>query len=137
MFYSIDFIIYPDVLGLDISGPLEVFHVASRFLTHFGRSDSGYKIRFAALKKGEYFLSSGLKVIADADLDEKPPAHTLVVPGGDGVQKASTDPVFIDKIRHKCLAGKRIVSVCNGSFILASAGILDNRRATTHWMMVN
>jgi transcriptional regulator GlxA family with amidase domain len=58
----------------------------------------------------------------------------LLVAGGEGVEAAAEDPVLIDWVRQRASRARRVASVCTGAFLLAAAGVLDGRRATTHWM---
>ena len=122
-------------MGLDITGPLEVFQTATEILNHDRPGgEDGYEARFVGMKKGPVRLSSGLEIIANGSLDDPARADTLLAPGGTGSRKASNDPVFVDLIRKRATRVKRIISVCNGSFILAAAGLLDGKPATTHWL---
>ena len=134
MTHTIEFVLFPDALGLDITGPLEVFHTASEIVDQRQGAGHGYRIRFVAADKGPLRLSSGLEIVANASFKETAPADTLLVPGGAGAKTASFDREFIEHIRKRSEKVKRIISVCNGSFILAAAGLLDDKSATTHWM---
>jgi transcriptional regulator GlxA family with amidase domain len=135
MGHLIDFILFPDALGLDVTGPLEVFNTASAISEHVPGKETKYAFRFVAAESGAVRLSSGLEIIADATFEEERPADTLVVPGGIGVAHALRDSIFIAYIRKQARRVKRILSVCNGTFILAEAGLLDGKAATTHWMV--
>jgi transcriptional regulator GlxA family with amidase domain len=69
-----------------------------------------------------------------APLPEPPRRHdTLVIAGGAGAREAAKDPAIVDWVARACLQAHRTVSVCTGAYLLAAAGVLDDRRATTHW----
>ena len=134
MQHTIDYLLFPDALGLDITGPLEVFNTATGVLGRRGKTEDGYRARFVAAKPGRVRLSSGLEVIAAAGFRTPTPADTLLIPGGLGTQQAAEASDLIDFIRQRAQRMKRLISVCNGAFLLAAAGLLDGRRATTHWL---
>ena len=137
MSHTIEFVLYPDALGLDITGPLEVFNTASAIVRQRPGNSSGYKTEFAAAEKGPVRLSSGLEILADASFEDRPPADFMLVPGGPGVERAVRDQVVVNYIRKRAKTAKLIVSVCSGAFLLAAAGILDGRVATTHWRVAD
>jgi transcriptional regulator GlxA family with amidase domain len=58
---------------------------------------------------------------------------TLLVAGGEGAEAAAEDPVLVDWVRRRAAQARRVASVCTGAFLLAAAGVLDGRRAATHW----
>jgi transcriptional regulator GlxA family with amidase domain len=74
--------------------------------------------------------SSGLRLLPDEDLADAAPADLLIVPGGEGTK--ANDPL-VDWLRGAAPRAGRVASVCTGAFLLAAAGLLDGRRATTHW----
>jgi len=79
--------------------------------------------------------SSGLAVVADrSTADHRGPIDTLVVAGGTGTGPAVADADLVAWVRDAAARSRRVTSVCSGAFILAAAGLLDGRRATTHWM---
>lgn len=133
MSHLIDFVLFPNALGLDIMGPLEVFNTATEILRLRGDTDAGYRTRFVAAEKGPLRLSSGLEVVAQSRIGDGPAADTLLVPGGMGTYAAIENEEFIKRVRQRAEKAKRIVSVCSGAFVLAAAGLLDGKRATTHW----
>ena len=135
MSHMIEIAVFPGALGLDIQGPLEVFHTATRVLGHRLVADAGYQATLVAAEKGPVRLSSGVEIVADASFDHNSPADTLMVPGGVGVYEAVNDPDFINYIRRRSQQVERIISVCSGALILAAAGLLDGREATTHWLV--
>jgi transcriptional regulator GlxA family with amidase domain len=137
MHHTIDFILFPDALGLDITGPLEVFNTATEILKSKNSKKNGYAIRFVAMAKGAVRLSSGLEIIASADFKDNLRCDTMVLPGGTGATDIIHNPDFMGHIKRKAANAKRIISVCNGSVILAHAGLLDGRQATTHWMTMD
>ena len=135
MSHIIEFLIYPGVLGLDVTGPLEVFCTASALAEHKGHRFSGYKTRFVSASKGEVALSSGLKIVADGDFKDMLPAHTLLIPGGSCVENVINDSDYMNYISARAKEVKRIISVCKGAFIVAATGLLDGKKATTHWQL--
>ena len=122
-------VIFPGLQSLDLTGPLEVFVGANK-----QHGAEAYRVRVAASAAGPVPTSAGLDVhahLALADVTE--PFDTLMVVGGDGTYGAVTDDLFVAQIRRLAPLADRVTSVCSGAFVLAQAGLLDGRRATTHW----
>ncbi|ANP50764.1 transcriptional regulator GlxA family with amidase domain [Streptomyces griseochromogenes] len=119
------FVLFDGVQSLDVTGPLEVFAGAEQ------HRPGTYRIRTASLDGGPVRTSSGLTLVPDGALAQAPDPHTLLVPGGQGTR--SPDPRLTEWLRAHGPRARRLVSVCTGSLLLAAAGLLDGRRATTHW----
>ena len=134
---KIDFIIYQNALGLDITGPLEVFNTASLIVQQGAGADAGYDIRFFGPARSKVRLSAGLDIHAPHTYKKVTECDTMVVPGGQGTYQAMEDNQLLEHVRAKAAIARRIVSVCSGAFILANAGLLDGREATTHWMVTD
>ncbi|MEV4320466.1 GlxA family transcriptional regulator [Actinocrispum sp. NPDC049592] len=120
------FPVYDGLQSLDLTGPLEVFTGASRYL---GRDY--YSVLTASVGGGPVRTHSGLCITPDVDLLSAPPAHTIVVPGGFGTR--GPQPEIVAWLRANGPGASRLVSVCSGAFLLARAGLLNGRKATTHW----
>jgi transcriptional regulator GlxA family with amidase domain len=120
---------YPDAQSLDVTGPLEVFAVANRH-----RADPPYTTEVVSRNGGVVTTSSGLRLVADRPLAGcRGRIDTLVVAGGLGTAGARRDETLLRWLRDAARRSRRIASVCTGSLVLAAAGLLDGRRATTHW----
>ena len=126
---------FPDAQILDVTGPLEVFGVAAQLLA--GRRNGAveaYRTEIVASRAGVLRCSSGLKLVADRRLAAvKGGIDTLLVAGGLGTARAVDDAEMLRWLRAMAPRVRRLGSVCSGSFVLAAAGLLDGRRATTHW----
>ncbi|WP_369191129.1 GlxA family transcriptional regulator [Streptomyces sp. R08] len=118
-------VLFDDVQSLDVTGPAEVFAGAE------AQVPGTYRIRTASLDGGPVRTSSGLTVVPDSSLADAPTPHTLLVPGGPGTR--GPDPRVTAWLRAHGPRAERLVSVCTGAILLAEAGLLDGRRATTHW----
>jgi len=126
---------YPDAQILDVVGPLEVFARASRWLRdNARRDDDAYTIEILGLTRGRFTVSSGLRLHADRRFDEVGRGlDTLLLAGGIGTDARLHDARLLRWIRRQAGFVRRLASVCTGSFFLAEAGLLEGRRATTHW----
>ena len=127
------FVIYPGVQSLDICGPLEVFQGVNQWLGQHGRA-AAYEVTLAAPDAGPLRASSGVSFVPDARLGRiRGPLDTLLVPGGQELGPGPRKTAVIEAVRRLARDARRVVSVCTGAFLLAEAGLLDGRRATTHW----
>jgi transcriptional regulator GlxA family with amidase domain len=127
------FVVYPGLQSLDLCGPLEVFQGANRWLQREGRPPA-YQLTIAGVGRGVLRSSAGIGLIPDAPLGGiRGPLDTLLVPGGEGSRPPLRSPALLAAIRRLAPRARRLVSVCTGAFLLAEAGLLDGRRATTHW----
>lgn len=124
-------VVAPDqVQPLDAIGPVEVFHTASLVR---GRAPA-YAIEVVTPGGGVVTTRSGLRLLADPLPRDTATIDTLLVAGGEGTRAAARDAGLLAWVRTVAEAAHRTTSVCTGSFVLAAAGLLDGRRATTHWM---
>jgi transcriptional regulator GlxA family with amidase domain len=122
---------YRDADGLDLFGPAEVFAEAVRQL-----GAPVYELMMSAVGGGAMTLTSGISVAAAdlASLRPQPNDIVIVAGGTDAAtDTASKDPVLLGWLARASRTVSRMSSVCDGAFVLASAGILDGKRAATHW----
>jgi transcriptional regulator GlxA family with amidase domain len=127
-------LIYPGVQSLDFTGPLEVFVGAQRLVEESGRHERGYEVKLLSVDGRPLETSSGLTVTPHASLaSASKKIDTLIVAGGHGSRKAAADRALLAWISEVSATTRRTTSVCTGAFLLAAAGLLDGRRATTHW----
>ena len=122
-------VVFPDLQGLDLMGPAEVFAAANQEV-----DQPAYRIRLAAVAPGPLRTTSGVTVMADEAIAEVAgPVDTLMVVGGEGTYGAVADAQLVSHVGRLARDARRVTSVCSGAFVLAQAGLLDGRRATTHW----
>lgn len=121
---AIGVLIFPDFQLLDAAGPIAAFEIAARYVP------GAYRIRVLAKEAGPVESSSGATMHAEA-FDAAGDLDTLLVAGGQGSRAAMTCEDTLAFIRDT--KSRRTASVCSGAYILASTGLLDGRRATTHW----
>src|SRR5471030_669045 len=119
-------LVFPGFQLLDAAGPISVFEIAARVA---GKPPS---IKTIAVTPGAVRSSSGVEMLARG-LKPSGAITTLIVAGGEGVRAAATCAKTLAFVREQEKRGVRVASVCSGTYILAEAGILDGRRATTHW----
>lgn len=134
---TIGIVAYEGVEILDAAGPIEVFDMANREEVDNGSGYPAYAIRLLSGAPGPFATSCGVGLVADSawDLFDEP-IDTLIVVGSSDtyLYPALADRRLIGWLRAKGPAVRRLVSVCTGAFLLAEAGLLDGKRATTHWM---
>jgi transcriptional regulator GlxA family with amidase domain len=129
----VEILAYPAVQLLDIAGPLQVFASANEIAARHGDAPL-YAPRVVSAGAPVVTASAGLGLAAERLPPARAALDTLLVAGGPGVHAAAADPALLDWVRARARRARRVASVCTGAFLLAAAGLLDGRRAATHWM---
>jgi transcriptional regulator GlxA family with amidase domain len=130
---KVGILIFPDVEVLDFCGPFEVFSIARLDEDRWREEPSPYEVVLVAERPGMVVASGGLKIVPDHTLEDCPPLDVLVVPGGWGTRREIHNQRLIAWIAGWAPQVGIVASVCTGSMLLGQAGLLDGRRATTHW----
>ena len=130
-------LIFPDVEVLDFCGPFEVFSVTRLDESKRREQASPFEVVLVAPSNEQVKVNGGLRVQPDHDLETCPQLDLLVVPGGWGTRTLVSDERVVQWIRAQAREAELVASVCTGSFLLGQAGLLDGRRATTHWQSLD
>ncbi len=118
----IGFVLFDDLTQLDFTGPLQVLNRIP-----------GVKIHLVARQAGPIKTDCGPFILADTGFSDCPQLDLVCVPGGWGVDAAMEDTATLDFLRQQAPGSQFITSVCTGAFVLGAAGLLEGRKATTHW----
>lgn len=125
----IGFLAYPGVEELDLVGPWEI-------ATMWRDYADGPACTVIAAQPGQVACAKGMTIVADEGFDAAPEVSVLVVPGGFAAFEVMKDAATLDYVRRAGARADHVMSVCSGAFILAAAGFLQGRRATTHWKAI-
>ena len=131
---------YDGIQGLDLVGPVDVFHAANVLLDEASRPAPRYHVTVTSPAGASIATEAGLRIETDPIGDlaashriDSHPIDTLLIPGGLGSHRIALDEPVIEAVRLLGARAGRLVSVCTGAFVAAAAGLLDGKRVTTHW----
>ncbi len=129
---TITVLAYDGAQIIDITGPAEVFSIAEAM------TGGVYRIRIVSSSGADVVTSSGVRVgVHDRIDDLGEPVDTFVVPGSFHWAQAMRRQPLLGAVRAGALRSRRVAAVCAGAFLLGATGLLDGRRATTHWMLLD
>jgi len=126
-------LIFPQVEVLDFCGPFEVFSVTRLDEERRREEPSPFEVLLVAESAEPLAATGGLRVLPDVMTEACPPLDVLVVPGGWGTRTAIKNERLLRWIAERGKTVETLTSVCTGAMLLGQAGLLDGRRATTHW----
>jgi transcriptional regulator GlxA family with amidase domain len=129
---TVEVVVFPAVQMLDVTGPLQVFATANDIMVEAGEAPP-YTLRVVAKGGKSVTASAGLGLMTDPLSPVDAALDTLMIAGGQGVEAAAADAALFEWVRARAATARRTASVCTGAFLLAASGVLDGRRATTHW----
>lgn len=129
---QVGIVLYDDVEVLDCCGPFEVFATAARVALRRGRPSAPFEVHTIAATEPMVVARGGLRLVASCILGDHPDLDILVVPGGL-TERAERDDRLISWLAQTAEKTQITASVCTGAFLLATAGLLDGREATSHW----
>src|SRR5579864_4978271 len=125
---------YQGVSLLDLSGPLEAFRVAAAFAGP-GKDARSYHCTVVSARGGRVQTADGVELITQSIRKLRgSQIDTLIIPGAFAVEDVTRDRALVEWVGKRSRTCRRVCSVCVGSFLLAEAGLLNRRRAATHWM---
>jgi len=124
---NVGIVVFDGAEELDFVGPFEVFGSASRL------DPTSFNVFTVGVTHEPVRCASGLRVVADYTLENCPKIDVLVIPGGAGVRTEMHNPNLLGFVEKASRQADLVTSVCTGALVLASAGLLKGRRATTHW----
>ncbi len=134
--WSVAILLFDDVEVLDFAGPFEVFsrtRLEPGAASRRSEDSAPFRVFTVAAGRTPVRATGGLVVMPDRGFEDAPAVDLLVVPGGFGTRALMKDERALAWIRSRAANAQRVASVCTGSLVLAEAGLLDGRRATTHW----
>jgi transcriptional regulator GlxA family with amidase domain len=129
--------VFPDVEVLDFCGPFEVFSVTRLDPARRRDEPSPFDVFLVAETANPVATTGGITIVPRHSFETCPSLDLLVVPGGWGTRREMTNPRVIEWVRRQAAGAKLVTSVCTGSLVLGRAGLLDGKRATTHWMALD
>ena len=128
---AVEIVAFPGVQLLDVTGPLQVFASANEMLRATGQPPP-YAVRVVA-RSTPVVSSAGLSFVAQGLPPRGRSIDTLIVAGGAGVDAAAADRRLLSWLVQRASSARRVASVCTGAIVLGAAGLLDGKRAVTHW----
>ena len=123
---AVVFVVFDGMTLLDVAGPAEVFAEANRF-------GASYRVSMASVDGQDVLTSVGVRLAVSASIRSIKKADTVVVSGGNNLVGRPIDPQLVAAVEALWPRTRRMASICTGAFIFAQTGLLDGRRATTHW----
>jgi cyclohexyl-isocyanide hydratase len=125
--YEAVVVIFPEVEELDFTGVWQVLGTTQ----HLSK-ETYFKIKTVGTTEESIKCAHGLTVLPDEPLSSLSEYDVIVIPGGPGTSKAMKNEVLLNRVRQAYKAGKLVCSVCTGAFVLAKAGVLEGKKATTY-----
>ena len=130
-------LLFDDVEVLDFCGPFEVFSATRLEENKRFNQPSPFEVLLVAENDAVITTSGGMQVIPQFSFATCPKLDILVVPGGWGTRTELNNPILLDWLRQRAIETPTLTAVCTGSMLLGFAGLLDGRRATTHWQSLD
>jgi transcriptional regulator GlxA family with amidase domain len=134
---TVGILIFDDVEVLDFAGPFEVFSVARKPGNDHDKDGALFRVITIAELRQTITTIGGLKIEPHHSIQDAPALDILIVPGGMGTRKQRLNQTLIDWILERDRQTEVTASVCTGALLLAEAGLLNGRRATTHWAVID
>ena len=130
---EVGILLFENIEVLDFCGPFEVFSVTRLNEEKRREESSPFHVFLVAETKEPIVATGGMRVLPDFRLNECPELDVLVVPGGLGTRKEMNNEPLLRWIAERSRQVETLTSVCTGALLLGRAGLLDGKRATTHW----
>src|SRR5262245_59116406 len=134
---QVGIVVFEGVEVLDFCGPFEVFSLTRLNEEKRREEPSPFNVFLVAEAAPPVVATGGMKVVPDYDLESCPHVDILVVPGGWGTMREMNNPRLVNWIGNRSRQIETLTSVCTGALLLGKAGVLDGKRATTHWRFLD